>query len=175
MAELRGAQRKFDEAIALYEKLVAHAPRPDLQQALGDLYVFMGKPDRAKPWVEKARIGYLDSVQRGEVHYFHHLASFFADVREEPAEAVKYARLDLKLRQTPAAHEALAWALFRAGEFAQAATEIRPALVPRGASAHVYYHASLIFSAAGDFETGRKYLRETFALNPHYNEFHVHR
>lgn len=175
MAELRGAQRKFDEAIALYQKLLARTPRPDLQQALGDLYVFMGKPDQAKPWIEKARTGYLNSVERGEVHYFHHLASFFADVREEPAEAVKYARLDLKLRQTPAAHEALAWAFFRAGEFAQAATEIKLTLVPRGANAHVYYHASLILSAAGELEAGQKYLRETFALNPHYDAFHVHR
>ena len=79
------------------------------------------------------------------------------------------------MRQTPATHEALAWALFRAGNFAQAAAEMKLAIVPRCSNAHVCYHASLIFSAAGDLEIGQKYLREAFALNPHYDAFHVHR
>jgi tetratricopeptide (TPR) repeat protein len=50
LAELYGAQRRFDEAVALYEKASARAPRPEVYQALGDLYTFMGKPGRARPW-----------------------------------------------------------------------------------------------------------------------------
>ena len=48
-AELLGASGRFDEAVALYEKVLARAPRPEIQQALGDLYVFMGKPDPRGP------------------------------------------------------------------------------------------------------------------------------
>lgn len=74
LAELYGAQRRFDKAVAEYEKVIANAPRPELYRALGDLYAFMGKPERARPWHDKALAAYLSSAQRGEVHYFHHLA-----------------------------------------------------------------------------------------------------
>ncbi len=85
LAELRGAQEEFPEAIKLYEQLIAQSRRPDLEQALGDLYVFMRQPEQAKTWHEKALAGYLASVERGEVHFIHHLAGFYADVREDGA------------------------------------------------------------------------------------------
>jgi tetratricopeptide (TPR) repeat protein len=43
-AELLGAQGKFEEAVALYRKVIARVPRPEFQQALGELYVSMGQP-----------------------------------------------------------------------------------------------------------------------------------
>ncbi|PYJ14723.1 MAG: hypothetical protein DME96_15185, partial [Verrucomicrobia bacterium] len=48
-AELLEAERKFDQAVALYGRVVGRAPQPEFQQALGDLFAFMGKPDQAKP------------------------------------------------------------------------------------------------------------------------------
>ena len=54
VAELRGAQQKYPEAIALYQKVIERVPRPELAQALGDLYAFMGKTAEAKPWHERA-------------------------------------------------------------------------------------------------------------------------
>lgn len=175
VAELRAAEEKFDDAIARYEPLIAQSERPDLQQTLGDLYVFMRKPEQAKPWHKKALAGYLASVARGEVHFIHHLAGFYADVREDGAEAVKWARSDLELRQTPGAHEALAWALYRAGNFAESREQIDAALASGIRDAHIFYHAGLIISAAGDIERGQKFLRETTVLNPRYGNFHVHR
>lgn len=67
IAELLGAQGKFDEAVVLYEEVIARVPRPELQQTLGDLYVFMGKNDQAQPWHEKALAAYLKSAQRGAI------------------------------------------------------------------------------------------------------------
>ena len=99
----------------------------------------------------------------------------FSDVREEPAEAIKYARRDLELRHTPAAHETLAWALYRGGDFEKSVAEMKLALSSGDRSAHFSYHAAMIFSAAGDLKEGQRYLRETLALNPRYNAFHVHR
>ena len=52
----------------------------------------MGKPEKAQSWYEKALAGYLESVQHGDVHYYHHLADFYADVRENGREAVKWAQ-----------------------------------------------------------------------------------
>ncbi len=175
LAELRAAQEDYAGALALYEPLAARLPRPEFFQAIGDVLAFQNKPDEARPWHERARAAYLKSVADGEVYFVHHLASFYADVREEPAAAIKYARRDLELRHTPAAQETLAWALYRAGQFDQSLAELKPALSAGDRSAHLYYHAAMILSAAGDLREGQRYLREALALNPCYNAFHVHR
>ena len=175
IAELLAAERKFEEAVALYRSVIARKPTPDLEQALGDLYLFMGKPDDAKPWHDKALAGYRASVQRGEVQYLHHLAGFYADVREDGPEAVKWARRDLDLRGSFAVHDAMAWALYRDGRFADARGEMRQALAPGGREAHVLFHAGMIELAAGRPEEGRQRLRQAAEINPHFDAFHVHR
>jgi tetratricopeptide (TPR) repeat protein len=86
IAELLGAQGKFDEAVAAYEKVIARVPRPEFQQALGELYLSMGQPGPAELWNQKALTAYLESAQSGGVHYYHHLTDFYADVREDGAE-----------------------------------------------------------------------------------------
>ena len=175
IAELLGAERRFDEAAALYERVIARAPKPELYQALGDLYAFMGKPDRARPWHVKALDAYLDSAQRGEVHYYHHLAGFYADVRQDGPEAVKWAQKDLELRHGPAAHDALAWALYRDGRPAEAAEEMDRALAPGVKDAHLFFHAAMIHLASGRVEEGRRFLRQAAEANPRFDTFHVHR
>jgi tetratricopeptide (TPR) repeat protein len=174
-AELRGAQEKFPEAVALYEELIARSHRSDMEQALGDLFMFMRKPEEAKTWYDKTLAGYLASVGRGEVHFIHHLAGFYADAREDGQTAVKWARQDLAMRESVTAHEGLAWALYRAGEFAESRREIEEALRSGIRDAHIFYHAGLIFSAAGDLERGSALIREADAINPRHNKFHVHR
>ena len=59
-AELLAAEGRFEEAAALFQKLIARAPKPELQQALGELYVFSGQPDKAEPWFRKALATYLE-------------------------------------------------------------------------------------------------------------------
>lgn len=174
-AELLGAQRKFDQAIALYEKVIAQAPRPEFYHELGDLYLFMGQPARAKPWHEKALAGYLESIQRHEVHYYHHLTSFYADVHEDGAEAVKWARKDLALRQNFATQEALAWALYRDGQFAEALEPMNRALSSGVQDAHLFFHAGMIHLAAGQTAAGRGWLKKAAEFNPYFERFHVHR
>jgi tetratricopeptide (TPR) repeat protein len=175
LAELFGAQRRYNEAEALYLRVIANTPKPELWQALGDLYVFMGSPERAKPWHEKALVTYLESVQNGEVLYLHHLAGFYADVLEEGSEAVRWARKDLALRAGPNGYDALAWALYRDGQFDAAFREMQHALQSGVNDAHVYFHAAMISLAAGKGKEGNHYLQLASASNPHFDAFHVHR
>lgn len=175
MAELLGATRKFDAAAALYESVVARAPLPELYQRLGDLYLFMGKPGQAGPWHDKALAGYLDSAARGEVNYYHHLAGFYADVRGDGAEAVKWAEKDLALRPYFATQDALAWALYRAGRFEEAQSASRQALLSGVKDAHLFFHAGMIHLAAGKTDEGKELLREAGKINPGYENFHAHR
>jgi tetratricopeptide (TPR) repeat protein len=175
LAELRGAQGKYDEAISLYQKVLTRAARPEFQQALGDLYLFMGKPAEATNWHAQAQSGYLQATARGEAHYYHHLASFYSDVEEKPAEALKWARKDMEVRQSIFAYDTLAWALYRNSQWPEALEATRKALALGTKDAHLLFHAGMIYVRAGKGPEGRAYLRQALEVNPHYNSFHAHR
>jgi tetratricopeptide (TPR) repeat protein len=175
LAELRGAQARYDEAIALYQQAIGLAPRAEYLQALGDLYTFMGQPDAAKPWQQRALAAYLESVNRGNAHYLHHLAGFYSDVQENPAEALRWARKDMEIRHSLYAYDTLAWALYKNGEFGKARDAMQKALALGTKDAHLLYHAGLVYSRAGDLKRGQAFLKQAVAVNPYYNAFHAHR
>jgi tetratricopeptide (TPR) repeat protein len=175
MAELLGAKGQFEEAIALYEKVIERVPRPEFQQALGELYMFMGYPAEARPWLEKALTGYLESVRRGEVHYYHHLVDFYADVLKNGVEALQWARKDLELRENFSTQAALAWALYRAEQYSEALETIQKALASGMKDSHLFYRAGMIHLSAERTEEGNRYLHMVSEFNPHYRNFHVHR
>lgn len=175
LAELRGAQGRDTEALALYEEAIARAPRPELLQAVGDLHLFHGRKDEAKAWHDRALAAYRRATEQGSVAYFHHLAGFHCDSQPDPAEAVKWARRDLEIRQTAAARDALAWALYKSGDLAGAAEQSALALATGARDAHLLHHAGLIRLSAGDVAGGQAALREAAAINPSFQAFHAHR
>jgi len=172
-AELLAARGDYEAAAALYGQLIARAPRPELQQALGELYLQMGRPEAAEPWLAGAVSAYLASAVRGDVHYYHHLADFYADVRKDGAEAVKWARKDIELRENFATLAALAWALYRDGRFAESLETMEDALSSGAQNAYMLHQAGMIHCAAG--ADGDELLREAAKLNPQLGGFHVHR
>ncbi|HEX4640424.1 MAG TPA: hypothetical protein VH252_03505, partial [Chthoniobacterales bacterium] len=88
---------------------------------------------------------------------------------------LKWARRDLELRHTAAAEDAVAWALYRGNQFAEAA-EIAKRILARGTKeSHIVAHAGMIFLAAGDAARGKETLAEAARINPKHNSFHVHR
>ena len=174
-AELLGARGEFEEAAALYERVVERVARPELYQALGELYEMMGRDEEAEAWLERARADYLASAERGEVHYYHHLVDFYTDVRVDGAEAVKWARKDIELRENFSTQAALAWALYQAGQINEARDLMNQALSSGVRDAHLFYQAGMIHKAAGGNGDGDKFLQMAAALNPHHQSFHVHR
>ena len=175
LAELRGAQKRYDEAIGLYTALVMRVPRPELYQALGDLCAAAGKADDAAGWRRKALAGYLATVAAGGIQYDHHLAGFFCDSAPNPAQALKWAKKDLAARQSVYAWDGLAWALYQSGQFKPAAEAMDKALAQGTQDSHLLYHASLIYYRAGDAAKGKACLLKAGQVNPKFNEFHVHR
>ena len=175
LAELRAAETNFTEAISLYKKAIERVPRPEFQQALGDVYTFMGKTTDAKPWHDCALKGYLDAADRGQMHYYHHLATFYCDVHRDSAEALKWARKDFEVRKNVFACDALAWALFQNAEFESAAEIMKKTLALGTRDAHLFFHASMIYMRGGNPVEGKKLLREIREINPRYETFHAHR
>jgi tetratricopeptide (TPR) repeat protein len=175
VAEAMAAQGNYQDAAKLYESLVARVPKPELRQALGELYTIMGDEDRAKPLFDAAEASYLESARRGEVHYYHHLADLYSDAIKNGSEAVKWARQDIVLRENFATQSALAWALYRNGEVDAAARWMAKALSSGAKSAHLFHRASRIFTAAGRSAESTDYSVLAREMNPHLLSFHVHR
>jgi tetratricopeptide (TPR) repeat protein len=175
VAELRGAQGRTEEALALYDSLIARLPRPDVLQAAGDFHIFANKPDSGAALLQRALAAYLASMARGEILYLHHLAGCYADSLPEPANAVECARKDFASRQSVQAADALAWALYKNGEVAEAAEYASRALRTGIKDAHLLFHIGMIRFAAGDLAGGRAAMQEAVAVNPRHNAFHAHR
>lgn len=174
IAELLGAQGRFDEAAALFEQVIKRVPKPELQQALGELYAAMGRPELGEPWHQKALGAYLESAQRGGVHYYHHLADFYAHVRKDGTEALRWARKDLELRENFSTESAVAWALYLSGKFAEARHAMNRALSSGVREAELFFQAGLINQAVGGNGDGDRYLQLAAETNPQYQSFHMH-
>jgi tetratricopeptide (TPR) repeat protein len=174
-AELLAVEGDLGAAAALYEFLLSEVSRPELQQLLGQLYVLMERPGRARSRFVQARTGYLDSVRRGGVHYIHHLADFHCEAIANGPRAVEWARRDVALRENFATEATLAWALMRGGAPAEAAAWMDRALASGAQDAHLFAQAAAVYGAAGDAEKAARCLASARTLNPHLSRFHVHR
>jgi tetratricopeptide (TPR) repeat protein len=174
IAELVGAEGRHGEAIAILEPIVSAFHRPELDQAIGELYELAGQTTLAVHWKGRALTGYQQSVQRGEVHYFHHLADYYTDAAIDGAEAVKWAAQDLQIRANFATEAALAWALHRDGQFGDAACWIDRALSSGVVDARLYFRAGEIYKSAGYKIKGREHLERAVRLNASVDKFHIH-
>jgi tetratricopeptide (TPR) repeat protein len=174
IAELLGAEGRYEEAAGIFEQVVSAIDRPELDQAIGELYELADQSGPAVYWKERALSAYLQSVQRGEVHYYHHLVDYYADVAEDGAEAARWAYKDLQLRENFATQAALAWAHYRDGQFGGAVHWIERALASGVVDALLYFRASEIYGAAGDEIEGRNLRERALNLNPAVAGFHMH-
>jgi tetratricopeptide (TPR) repeat protein len=174
LAELLGAEGRFEQALTILEGIASSNFRPDLQQAIGELLAISNQPDAAGKWYEKALAGYLQSVRRGEVHFLHHLADYCADVAKNGTEAVRWARADLQLRQNFSTQAALAWALYRNGQFDEARAWIDRALASEAVEAHLYFRAAVIYAVSGNPRPERSHMDTAMRLNPGVENFHLH-
>jgi tetratricopeptide (TPR) repeat protein len=173
-AELLGAEGKYSESIERFQALAAGSGRPDLLQAIGELYEVAGQADAARHWQERALAGYMQSVRRGEVHYYHHLADYYADVAKDGAAAIVWSRADLQLRENFATQAALAWAYYRNGEFDSARGWIDRALASGIVDARLLFRAAEIYAAENDGDRAGQLLEGARTLNPFVDGFHVH-
>jgi len=174
IAELLGAEGRYEEAAGIFERVVSVIDRSELDQAIGELYDLGEQRGPAVYWKQRALSAYLQSVQRGEVHYYHHLVDYYTDVAENGGEAVKWAYKDLQLRENFSTQAALGWAFYRDGRFSDAVHWIERALTSGVVDALLYFRAGEIYSAAANEIEGRGLRERALSLNPTVAGFHVH-
>jgi tetratricopeptide (TPR) repeat protein len=173
-AELRAAEGNFLEAEELFLRVIARSPRPETQQALGELYTISGRAEEARIWLYRSLAKYLESIDGGGVHYFHHLADFYIDARPEAEEAVRWARKDLEMRSNFSTQAAMANALYLDDQIDEAVKYIRLALQSGVRDAHIYASAAKICEACGEFDESKEYAEAALRINPRHDCFHMH-
>ena len=152
LATVRATTGHLDEAIGLLERATARLPQPELVAALGDLYALDGRASEAEAQYRLVEGIAELSVATGSV-YDRQLILFAADHERGIEGAVARARYELATRADIYGHDALAWALYRAGELDEAAVHADAALALGTNDPRLAYHAGLIAAARGD--TGR--------------------
>lgn len=173
-AEMHAAEENFAEAESILKEVIARTSKPEIQQALGELYLFTDRAEQAQPWFDRALAAYLESMRRGDVHYLHHLADFYADARLEPAEALKWAEEDMRMRPNFSTQSVMALALFRNGRIKEALLYINLVLDAGCRDAATYSFAAEAYDAAGETGKSAEFVELALRKNPKFRSFRIH-
>jgi tetratricopeptide (TPR) repeat protein len=168
MARLRANHGDYGDAILLYQKAIAVVPMPAFVAELGDLYERAGNHAEAKKQYDLVEyIGLLGQVNR--VLHNRDLAIFFADHDTKLGEAVELARKEFEVRHDVYTWDALAWALYKDGQLAEAAKASDEATKYGTRDALLHFHAGMIANRLGKADKARSELNAALTINPHFN------
>ncbi|MDQ0713699.1 tetratricopeptide (TPR) repeat protein [Streptomyces luteogriseus] len=163
------------EALNAYLTALAEQPSPQYALELGELYESLGMPEAAR-----VRYGLLrERVRRaaaGGADEELVLGRFEAD-HGDPKAAVRRLRAEWKRQPGTEVADALGWALYRAGEpaealrFALSATDTEPGGGVYDAAS--MYHRGMIERKLKRYGAARRHLTEALRINPHFSPLHA--
>jgi tetratricopeptide (TPR) repeat protein len=168
LAQVRAAQKRYDDAIEFYRKALAILPMPEYAAALGDIYAKTGQPEKAKQQYDLVEyIGKLSELN--QALYNRELAYFYADHDIKLTEALDLAKRELDYRKDIYAYDLLAWNLYKNGKLAEARDAIDEALKLGTKDAKLFYHAGMIHYRLGDRDKAKEFLNRALLTNPHFH------
>ncbi len=166
--KVAAARGDFEQAIALYERLVAHLPQPDFVAALGDFYALAGDETAAQELYDTVEfIANLETDDQALVG--RQLALFYANHGINLNSALAAAEAELASRPDVYGYDVLAWTLFKNGRLDEAAAASEQALQLGTQEALFFYHAGMIAAAQGNNEQATQHLNHALELNPHFD------
>jgi tetratricopeptide (TPR) repeat protein len=180
VARVRAAQGHTDEAVRLYQETIKRLPLPEFVIALGELYDAAGRPADARRQYDLVRA--MQQLNAGAgMDVGLELALFDADhplgedgaVGADPAATVELARAAYARRPSIYAADALAWALYTAGDYTTARRYSQEALRLGTRDAALHHHAGMIAFAMGDRAMARAELEQALAINPYFSARHA--
>jgi tetratricopeptide (TPR) repeat protein len=173
LAQVRAAERRYDEAIGLYQKAISVIPMPEYIAALGDVYEKIGRADEARKQYELveyiAKLSNTGDGRDGPQLYNRELAYFYADHDIKIRDGLELAEREVKQRRDIYAYDVLAWNLYKNGKLAEARDAIDEALKLGTKDAKLFYHAGMIYRALGAKEKAAEFLSRAIATNPHFH------
>jgi tetratricopeptide (TPR) repeat protein len=168
LGRVQAAQGKTDEAIKLLEKAVGIMPMPEFVIALGDLYQTTGQQEKADQ--QYKLVATIEKLYRANgVDMDMEIALFNADHDQNMPETLALAQKAYANRPSIHGADALAWALYKTGNYTEAQKYSERALELGTKDALKLFHAGLIALKLGDQTTARKCLEQALAINPHFS------
>lgn len=168
LAHVQAARGDVAGAIDALSALVATTSNAHYVAALADLYALAGDEEKAAQQYEHAEALLLQEAALG-VNVELELATFYAGLGTKGAEALPLARAAYRERPTIYAADALAWALYQAGDYDGAWRYSLEARRLGTQDGMLLYHAALIARARGERTTARQLLRQLLAADPYYS------
>lgn len=175
LAEVAAARGEYAPALAILQPLVERRPQPAFAMLLGDIYQVTGRAEEAQRTYQLVEALQQLNIAAG-MDVDLEMALFLADRGGDPAATLELARAAYHKRPTIYAAGALAWALYRAGRYAEAAEYSREALRLGTRDALFHYHAGMIAMALnenpGNSESAG-FLQTALAINPAFSLLHA--
>jgi tetratricopeptide (TPR) repeat protein len=172
LGRVRAAQGKLDEAISLYQSAIARMPLPEFVIALGETHQAAGHTAEAANQYELVRA--MEQLFKANgVDTDLELALFDADHGADPTITVALARDTYARRPSVKAADTLAWALFKAGQAAEARRYANEALRLGTHDPLMLYHAGTIAQAQGDRVAARDWLTRSLERNPSFSPLYA--
>lgn len=162
----RASQGDFEKAIEILTAATERIPNVEGTILLGNIYQKMGDTTRAQQQYDlaeviEARLGVNNDQKR--------LALLWADQGTRIDEAVQITERESTLRRDIFTADALAWALYRKGLFAEAKIAIDNAMRLKTNDARMTFHAGMIEKALGNKPAAKLLLAEAMKLNPAFD------
>jgi tetratricopeptide (TPR) repeat protein len=168
LGRVRAAQGNIQEAIKYLNQAEAMMPLPEFVITLGDLYQASGQQDAASQQYELVEV--IEMLYRANgVDMDMEIALFNADHDKNITETVALARQAYDNRPSIHGADALAWALYKLGNYEEAQTYAEEALQLGTKDSLKLFHAGMIALKLGNGTQAREYLEEALAINPHFS------
>jgi tetratricopeptide (TPR) repeat protein len=168
IARIRAEQGRYSQAIELYTAATSRMPLPEYAIALGDVYAKQGDQQQAQRQYDLVRV--IDRLlTTNGVNTDLETALFFADHNIDLPVSLAKARAAYTARPSIHGADALAWTLYKSGQYAEAQQYANEALRLGTRDALKLFHAGMIAHALGQHEQARAYLQQAVDLNPHFS------
>jgi tetratricopeptide (TPR) repeat protein len=168
LGEVRTAQERYPEAIALYQRAIAVVPYPAFAASLYDLDLQVGRSDD-----EQKQLKLLEFISTlnplNERLFYRELALFYADHNLKLKESVELAKKELEVRHDIYTWDILAWVLFKNGSLPEAGDAVNKALALGTEDALLDFHAGMIELQLGRSVRAQTLFERALSLNPNFH------
>ncbi|MGI8773013.1 MAG: tetratricopeptide repeat protein [Acidobacteriaceae bacterium] len=168
LGKVRANQGRYPEAITLYQSAIAVVPMPIYIAELGDLYTKTGNTTEAKKQYQLVEyIGLLGHIN--QVLHNRDLALFYADHDRKLGESLVLARKEFEVRHDVYTWDALAWALYKNGKYAEASDAMEHARRLGTKDSLILFHAGMISARLGQDKRAAQEFDQALTVNPHFH------
>ncbi|MDQ4038392.1 MAG: tetratricopeptide repeat protein [Actinomycetota bacterium] len=169
-ARVDAAQGDVEQAVRGFQNAVNARPLPENLIEFGQYLESLGRMDEAQSQFDLVTTVRTLFAENGVADDLG--TALFAADHGDPATAVTAAQAEYQRRQNIDSSDAMAWALYSAGRYAEALPYATAATSIGGANALFLYHRGMIESALGMREQARDSLSLALETNPYFSPLH---